>query len=198
MLPPARGGRAFGQDHQPRLVHRRAARHPAAQARPRRTRARGPAAVAPRPAGRAACRAGATEYASPAGIRTWSSITLKRPSAACAPRRAPAQRDPARRRDPAHGRLVVRRGLHVLAARTPASNTRPSPYTSPTSASSAQQALHDAGLELGPFRLGEDARHGVEREPPSGAPEAHAGRWQAALHLGGHAAGSASASSSAA
>ena len=48
------------------------------------------------------------------------------------------------------------------------------------------QPLHDAGLELRPLRLGEDARHRVEREEPVGrGAEAHAAGAEAPLHLGG-------------
>jgi hypothetical protein len=39
------------------------------------------------------------------------------------------------------------------------------------------QALHDPGLHLGPFRLGEESRHRVEGEvAPLGLPEAEAAR----------------------
>ena len=96
------------------------------------------------------------------------------------------ERDPARRRGAAHRGLVVGRGLHVLAREHARLEHAALAVHVGHERLQRAQALHDAGLELRPLGLGEDARHRVEREDAVGrGPEAHAASAQAALDLGG-------------
>ena len=84
----------------------------------------------------------------------------------------------------------MRRGLHLLAAEHAGLEHAAVAVHVSHQRLERAEALHDAGLELGPFRLGEDARHRVEREDTVGrGSEAHAPGAEAALHLGGHAGG---------
>ena len=85
------------------------------------------------------------------------------------------ERDPARRRGAAHRGLVVGRGLHVLAREHAGLEHATVAVHVRHERLERAQPLHDAGLELRPLRLGEDARHRVEREDAVGRrAEAHA------------------------
>ena len=96
------------------------------------------------------------------------------------------ERDPARRRGPAHRGLVVGRGLHLFAREHAGLEHAAVAVHVGHERLQRAQALHDAGLELRPLRLREDARHRVEREDAVGrGPKAHATGAQAALDLGG-------------